>query len=116
MPENPKASRATTFSTTSRSPRLVKAIKEERRIPTVSAVVSDGTLLESVLNPNAGLTAFALEKGEAWQFVDSVSIDASVRLVPYSARSNLLAHDVVLLPSAPEEYDSEQALLRDPTL
>src|SRR6266481_8152440 len=88
-------------------------IKKERRIPTVSAVLPDGTLLESVLNPNEGRTAFVLEKGGTWHFSDSLPIDASVRLVPYSARNNLLAHNVVLLPSAPEDYDSEQALLQD---
>jgi len=33
------------------------------------------------------------------------------RLVPFSPRNNLLAHDVVLLPSAPRSYTSEDALL-----
>src|SRR5690242_11501444 len=99
--------------TEARPPSAVEEIKKERRIPTVSAVLPDGTLVESVLNANAGRTAFVLEKGGAWHFADSVPIDASVRLVPYSIRNNLLAHDVVLLPSEPEEYDSEQALLQE---
>jgi hypothetical protein len=79
----------------------------------VSAVLPDGMLVESVLDANSGRTAFVLEKDGTWHFADSVPIDAPVRLVPYSARNNLLAHEVVLLPSAPEEYDSEQALLRE---
>jgi len=54
-----------------------------------------------------------LEKDGTWHFADSVPIYASVHLVPYSARNNPLAHDVVLLPSAPEEYDSEAELLRE---
>src|ERR1700739_2206106 len=94
-------------------PSAGEEIKKERRIPTVSALLPDGTLVESVLNANAGRTAFVLEKDGTWHFADSVPIDASVHLVPYSARNNLLAHEVVLLPSAPEEYDSEGELLRE---
>jgi hypothetical protein len=99
--------------TQARPPSGGEEIKKGRRIPTVSAVLQDGTLVESVLNPKAGHTAFVLEKDGAWQFADSVETDASVRLVPYSALNNLLAHEVVLLPSAPEEYDSQQALLQE---
>lgn len=82
--------------------------KGERRIPTVSAALSDGTLIEMAVKD--GRSAFALFKnGKSW-FADSVENEAGARLVPYSPRNNLLAHAVVLLPSGPEEYGSEEDL------
>src|SRR6266481_4950121 len=85
--------------------------KKERRIPAVSAILGDGTILETVADPEAKRTSFVLAKDGEWRSADSVPIDSSTRLVPYSARNNLLAHEVVLLPSEPEEYGSEEALL-----
>jgi hypothetical protein len=87
--------------------------KKERRIPTVSAVLGDGTILETVVDPEAKRTSFVLAKDGEWRSADSVSTDSSAQLVPYSPRNNLLAHDVVLLPSEPEEYSSEDELLRE---
>jgi hypothetical protein len=85
--------------------------RKEQRIPTVSAVLGDGTILETVVDREAKRTSFVLAKDGEWQSADSVPIDSSARLVPYSPRNNLLAHEVVLLPSEPEEYGSEDALL-----
>jgi hypothetical protein len=84
---------------------------KEQRIPTVSAVLGDGTILETVVDPEAKRTSFVLAKDGDWRSADSVPTDSSARLVPYSPRNNLLAHEVVLLPSEPEEYGSEDALL-----
>jgi len=80
-------------------------------IPTVSAVLGDGTILETVVYPEAKRTSFVLAKDGELCWVDSVPTDSSARLVPYSPRNNLFAHEVVLLPSGPEEYGSEDALL-----
>jgi hypothetical protein len=85
--------------------------KKERRIPTVSAVLGDGTILETVVDPEAKRTSFILAKYGELHSADSLPADSSTRLVPYSPRNNLLAHEVVLLPSKPEEYGSEDALL-----
>src|SRR5216683_1379114 len=85
--------------------------RKERHIPAVSAVLGDGTILETVVDREAKRTSFVLAKDGEWQSADSVPIDSSARLVPYSPRNNLLAHEVVLLPSKPEEYGSEDALL-----
>ncbi len=87
--------------------------RKERRIPAVSAVLGDGTILETVVDPEAKRTSFILAKDDEWRSADSVPIDSSARLVPYSPRNNLLAHEVVLLPSEPEEYGSEEILLRE---
>jgi hypothetical protein len=88
-----------------------EAAKKELRIPTVSAILADGTIVEMVVKD--GRSAFALSKdGSSW-FADSIAPEPGVCLVPYSPRNNLLAHEVVLLPSEPEEYDSEEALLSE---
>ena len=87
--------------------------KKERRISTVSAVLSDGTILETVLDPESKRTSFVLAKDGEWRAEDSVAFESGARFVPYSPRNNLLIHEVVLLPSAPEEYGSEDALLRE---
>ena len=85
--------------------------KGERRIPTVSAALSDGTLVEMAVKD--GRSAFAMFKdGDSW-FADSVELEDGARLVPYSPRNNLLAHNVVLLPSGPEEYGSQEELFSE---
>jgi hypothetical protein len=86
-----------------------EAAKKERRIPTVSAILTDGTLMEMVARD--GHSSFVLAKDGGWRFDDSVSLGPGTHLVPYSPRNNLLAHEVVLLPSGPEEYGSEETLL-----
>jgi hypothetical protein len=81
---------------------------KERRTPAISASLTDGTLVEMVVKD--GRSAFVLAKdGRTW-FADSVVSESGVRLVPYSPRNNLLAHKVVLLPSGPAEYSSEEEL------
>jgi hypothetical protein len=97
---NPKESRA-------------DEIRKERRVATVSAVLADGTLVEMALDPKSRRTSFILAKDGEWHSAGSVPIDSSVQLVPYSPRNNLLAHEVVLLPSEPKEYGSDTALLSE---
>jgi hypothetical protein len=52
-------------------------------------------------------------RGGEWKFEASVSVDPFQRLVPYSSNNNLIKNEVVLLPSKPEEYDSEESLLSE---
>jgi len=85
--------------------------RKERRVATVSAVLADGRLVEMALDPKSRRTSFILAKDGEWHSADSVPIDFSVQLVLYSPRNNLLAHEVVLLPSAPQEYGSDSVLL-----
>jgi|SRR6266436_2877248 len=89
---------------------IAEEIKKERCIATVSATLDDSTLVEMVLDPRTRRTSFVLAKDGEWHFADSVLISPSLRLVSYSPRNNLLAHEVVLLPSEPQEYGSDTAL------
>src|SRR5215813_4158213 len=86
-------------------------IKQQRPVPTVSAVLDDGAILEMVYRPQEKQTAFVLWKDGEWNFEPSVSVDPYQRLIPYSPNNNLIKNEVVLLPSEPEEYGSEESLL-----
>lgn len=85
-------------------------------VPAVSAVFKDGGILEMLHDPEARQTRFAFWRDGAWIGEDSHPLDAVFKLVPYSPSNNLIRNEIVLLPSAPEDYDSEPqlvAMIRD---
>jgi hypothetical protein len=88
-------------------------VKQPRPVPTVSAVFDDGSILEMVYRPEEKRTAFVLWKDGEWKFEPNVSVNSFERLVPYSANNNLIKNEVVLLPSEPEEYGSEEELVKE---
>lgn len=79
-------------------------------VPTVSAVLGDGSLIEMLYRPEDRRTVFCVFKNGECRLEDHL-IESGQRLVPYSPNNNLLRHDVVLLPSEPAEYESEEELL-----
>src|SRR3989442_1333947 len=103
-------------SITNMNPNLNKSsesIKQQKPVPTVSVVFDDGSILEMVYRPEEKRTAFVLWKDGEWKFEPSLNIDPFRRLVPYSPNNNLIKNEVVLLPSEPEEYGSEESLLSE---
>src|SRR6185295_14804504 len=90
--------------------QTIKASKQHR-VPTTSAVLSDGTLVEMVYEPDAKRSLFVCYRNGSWRLQERVPIGPSQLLVPYSTENNLLKHDVVLFPSQVQEYDSEEELL-----
>jgi hypothetical protein len=88
-------------------------IKRQKPVPTVSAVFDDGGILEMLYRPEDKQTGFVLWKDGEWSFESSVNVDPFQRLVPYSPNNNLITNEVVLLPSEPEEYGSDESLLRE---
>src|SRR5438874_13784053 len=92
---------------------ISEGIKQQRPVPTVSAVFDDGAILEMVYHPAEKRTSFVFWKDGEWKFEPGLSIDPFRRLVPYSPNNNLIKNEVVLLPSEPEEYGSEESLLAD---
>src|SRR5437899_3700930 len=89
------------------------AVRKDKTIPTVSAVFGDGSLLEMVLKPGAKETAFVLFRDGKFEYRNSFVADSGLKLVPYSANNNLIKNDVVLLPSEPEEYGTEDELVQE---
>ena len=56
-------------------------------------------------------TSLAVWNGETWSLEPSVKLDSGAQLIPFSADNNLIRNEVLLLPSQPEEYGSETALI-----
>jgi hypothetical protein len=89
-------------------------LREEKKtvtIPTASAVLGDGELVEMVYDPVERNTRFVCGNKDAWRYEESVSLSPTERLVPYSPGNNLIKHNVVLFPSEVEEYGSEAELV-----
>src|SRR5689334_15229062 len=91
--------------------KAVHVAKERRNIPTVSAVLRDGTILEMVYQAAEAKSEFVIWKDDAWNFEAAFSTSEKKRLVPYSPDNNLLKNEVVLLPSQPQEYGSQTELV-----
>ena len=87
--------------------------KRRSDVPTFSRVLENGTLVEMIYDPEERRTSFAVAKDGEWRFEDTVSIDERQRLVPYSPDNSLINNEIVLLPSEPQEYGTEQELVRD---
>ena len=88
------------------------AQRQGRPRPVFSLALDDGRLVESIYRPDERRTRFCVWQNGEWREETSVEIDGE-RFVPYSPYNNLLQHGVVLLPSGPAEYESEDALLRE---
>lgn len=85
---------------------------QQKDIPTVSRVLSDGSLIELVYQPQERQTLLAhYEQGNV-ELKPWIEADGE-RLVPISPGNNLLKHHVVLLPERPEPYGSKESLLED---
>src|SRR5437764_14781807 len=87
----------------------IEKTKKQAARPTVSTVLPDGSLAEMVCQENR--TVFCVSKDGAFRYETSLLVNGQ-RLVPYSPRNNLLTNEVVLFPSEPLEYESEQELVK----
>src|SRR5438876_1091111 len=83
---------------------------KQHKVATASAVLADGALVEMV-RTREGRCRFVCDRGDGWRFEERIHVTPFRMLVPYSAENNLIKHDVVLFPSAPEEYETEEQLL-----
>ncbi len=92
--------------------KAVEKAKQENVRPTVSAILADGSLAEMLYHPHEHRTVFCVARESGIAYESSI-VDSGQRLVPYSPDNNLLKHEVVLLPSEPKAYDSEEALLAE---
>ena len=86
---------------------------EARRRPSAGCVLPDGRVAELVYRPEEGMTGFVVGKGDEWEEAESLELPGGEVLVPFSPQNNLLVHRVVLLPSEPLEYGSEEELRRE---
>jgi len=87
--------------------------KERQMVPTASAVLEDGTMVELVFQPEGRRTFLAIYNAGRWTLLERFDLGADARLVPYSPGNNLIKNEVVLLPSEPLIYGSEEKLVSD---
>lgn len=84
--------------------------KCNRDIPTASARLPDGRLIELVYDREQGATGFAMSDDGDVTFVDAVDLPTGGRLVPIAAENNLIRHHVVMLPARPVAFESVATL------
>jgi hypothetical protein len=82
-------------------------------VPTASAILDDGTIVEMVYRPEHRRTLLAIFTVGRWTLQEAVDIGPDTKLVPFSANNNLVKNQVVLLPSEPQLYGSEERLVTD---
>src|SRR5690242_640098 len=91
-------------------PERRAALRIERK---ASEVCDDGTLIELVYDPVRHLTSFVVSKDGTWRFEPSVESGENRRIVPFSPDNNLIKTGALVLPSTPEEYGTERALIAE---
>ncbi len=94
--------------------QAAETAKKHHARPIISAVLADGTIVETIHRPEEHRTLFAVGKDTDFRYETSLLADGE-RLVPYSPRNNLLRNEVVLLPSEPTEYETDEALVAEIT-
>jgi hypothetical protein len=87
--------------------------RRERAIPTASAVLEDGALVELIYDAKTRRTALAVWRGQACEIVPRLELPTGERLVPHPSGNSLIKNDVVLLSSGPEEFGSEAELISE---
>jgi hypothetical protein len=86
----------------------VEKVKKDAARAAVSAVLPGGVLAEMVYQENR--TLFCVAKDGEVRYEPNLVVNGQ-RLVPYSPCNNLLSNEVVLFPSEPLEYESEESLV-----
>jgi hypothetical protein len=81
--------------------------------PTTSAVFEDGTIVELVFQPQHRRTFLAIYSAGRWTLQENIDLDKEARLVPFSPENNLIKNNVVLLPSEPRAYGTEDKLVSE---
>jgi len=85
---------------------------ERKPVPTVSAILPTGELVELVYDPKKRRTALAVGSATSVRIEDSIDFGGT-KLVPWNARNNLIRHETMLLPERPEEFGSVAELLAE---
>jgi hypothetical protein len=89
---------------------VVEKTKKRSARPTVSAVLPDGSLIEMLYRPEEHRTLFCVSKDDEICYEANLLVNGR-RLAPYSWQNNLLTNEVVLFPSEPTEYGTDQELV-----
>jgi hypothetical protein len=85
---------------------------KSKGIPTASALLENGSLVEIVYRPDQHVTLYAIYNAGRWTLQPD-SHTGGVRLVPFSPDNNLIKNEAVLLPSEPQIYGTEEKLVTE---
>src|SRR5262249_50809060 len=90
----------------------LKAEEKQKGVPTVSALFADADIIELVYRAEPPQTLLALFSGGRWALQRHID-RLGLRLVPFSPKNNLIKNSVVLLPSEPRTYGTEEELVSE---
>ncbi|MCU7933934.1 MAG: hypothetical protein KZQ99_03520 [Candidatus Thiodiazotropha sp. (ex Dulcina madagascariensis)] len=93
----------------------MKTQKKTQILPTVSKVLRSGEILELLYKPESGKTVFCHWDGTTYKEANDYLLPGGMKLIPYSAANNLIAHNVILFPSEPLAYESQETLIDEIT-
>ena len=85
--------------------------KQQRCGTLVSAVLADGSIVETIASQRDTLPSLIRIRGEQSEIGQTLDLPVFGLVRPYAPDNSLLAHRVVQFPSAREEYDSETDLI-----
>src|SRR5207248_316767 len=86
---------------------------KQQVVPTASAILEDGSIVEMAFHPDRRQTVFAIYNAGRWTLQERIDIGPDTALVPFSPNNNLIKNEVVLLPSEPRIYGTEEKLVAD---
>jgi len=86
---------------------------KHKGVPTVSMILPDGSAVELVFQLEARKTLFAIYSAGRWTLQPQLEIEKGVRFVPFSPDNNLIKNEVVLLPTEPRIYGTEEQLVAE---
>jgi hypothetical protein len=87
--------------------------QKKQVVPTASAILEDDSIVEMVFLPEHRRTVFAIYNAGRWTLQEGIDLGSDTRLIPFSPNNNLIKNDVVLLPSEPCIYGSEEKLVAE---
>jgi hypothetical protein len=85
----------------------------EKRTNIVSRVFEDGRIAELIYEKAARRTKLAVWDGSTTKIVESVQLEAGLRLAPVPASNSLIRHEAVRLPEAPAPYGDVAILVAE---
>jgi hypothetical protein len=84
---------------------------EKQKLPVASIILDDGSIVETAYQPDRNRTFFVIYNAGRWTTQTHIASGSAGNLVPFSPSNNLIKNEVVLLPSGPEIYGSEETLV-----
>jgi hypothetical protein len=86
--------------------------ERKRPLPIISTRLTDGKIVELAYLPGERKTQLVVWNGKDWKAVEHID-EKEQRLIPYSAKNNLIQHRVILLPSEAQEYGTVEDLFAE---